>query len=154
MNEPRDFYKSLSGGGELPLEAGDPRYVPILGATPDKDPILKLHLRISLAESQSVDLLTGFRGNGKSTELRRLKHLLEQDGCHVLLVDMADYLLTTKPVEITDFILSLMAALSAEVQTDSGLDPLRQKYWERLQQFLQTEVEFKDLDLQVGADGA
>ena len=69
----RTLYKSLTGKGALPLEPTDPYYVPILEATPEKDPILALWKRIDLAESESVNLLTGFRGNGKSTELLRLK---------------------------------------------------------------------------------
>ncbi len=35
----RDLYKSLSGRGALPLNPDDPYYVPILQATPEKDPI-------------------------------------------------------------------------------------------------------------------
>jgi len=35
--------------------------------------------RLDWAESESIDLLTGYRGNGKSTELRRLKRLLETE---------------------------------------------------------------------------
>ena len=113
-NELEKFYKALSGSGALPLEPADPAYVPIFEHDPQKDPTELLRLKIKLAESQSVNLLTGFRGNGKSTQLRRLKKLLEDDGCHVVLVDMTHYVLMTQPPEISDFILSLMAALAAE----------------------------------------
>jgi hypothetical protein len=79
----RIFYKTLEGEGERPLEPDDPYYVNILGGTPEKDPVRRLWQRIQLASSESVSLLTGFRGNGKSTELRRLKKLLEESGCTV-----------------------------------------------------------------------
>ena len=108
------FYKALSGRGELPLEPTDRYYVPIFELNPEKDPIDRLRIKITLAESQSVNLLTGFRGNGKSTQLRRLKVLLENEGCYVVLVDMTHYVLMTKPPEISDFILSLMVALAVE----------------------------------------
>ncbi len=62
----RQFYKALSGKGELPLKPDDVSYVQILQDEPEKDPILKLFWRIANAEDESVDLLTGFRGNGKS----------------------------------------------------------------------------------------
>ena len=150
----RTLYKSLSGKGGLPLEPTDPYYVPILGDTPEKDPILALEQRIDLAESESLNLLTGFRGNGKSTELRRLKERLEKNGCQVFLVDMLDYVLMTKPLELSDFILSLMAALAAAVEgsSDENLKPLSQSYWHRLSDFLRSEIEIEKIDL--GLKGA
>jgi energy-coupling factor transporter ATP-binding protein EcfA2 len=150
----RDLYKTLTGRGALPLEPDDPYYVPILQAAPDKDPILMLWQRLDLAESESVHLLTGFRGNGKSTELRRLKHLLENEsGARVLLVNMLDYLLMTKPLELSDFVLSLMTALGQTVEREVGLKALTHGYWERLQRFLTSEVQL-DLNLDLAGAGA
>ncbi len=152
----RTLYKSLTGRGALPLDPEDDYYVPILEATPEKDPILALWQRIDLAESESINLLTGFRGNGKSTELRRLKKMLQQDGCQVFLVNMLDYVLMTKPLELSDFILSLMAALASAVEasSDYNLKPLSQSYWQRLQEFLESEVRLEKLDLGVKGPGA
>ena len=42
----RDLYKSLTGEGALPLEPNHRYYVPILQATPEKDPILMLWQRL------------------------------------------------------------------------------------------------------------
>lgn len=149
----RAFYQSLSGRGALPLDPGDDYYVEILQAEPAKDPILKLAMRIELAESESVDLLTGFRGNGKSTELKRLKGLLEQSGCRVFLVDMLDYLLMTKPLELSDFVLSLMAALAQAVERAQlgELKPLTRSFWERLTHLLTAELQLEGLEL--GGEG-
>lgn len=152
----RIFYQSFTGKGALPLEPDDPYYVPILESNPEKDPILALWQRIDLAESESVNLLTGFRGNGKSTELRRLKSYLEKKSdCQVFLVNMLDYVLMTKPVELSDFILSLMAALAGAVEKSDALDlaPLSQSYWKRLQVFLSSEVKFDKLDLDLRTPG-
>ncbi|NBC13900.1 MAG: hypothetical protein GVY09_11255, partial [Gammaproteobacteria bacterium] len=122
------LYQSLNGRGALPLEPDDPYYVEILQATPEKDPVLMLWQRLDWSESESVNLLTGFRGNGKSTELRRLKRLLTgRSGACVFLVDMADFLLMTKPLELSDFVLSLMTALGQAVERESGLKALTHK---------------------------
>ncbi len=146
----RDFYKTLAGKGMQPLEPDDRYYVPILEETPEKDPILKLGQRIDWAESESVDLLTGFRGNGKSTELRRLKRDLEAKGCRVFMLDMLEYVMMTKPLEITDFVLSLMAGLTQEASR-VGLTEVSDTYWQRLVQFLQSEVQLGEL--RIGARG-
>ena len=151
---PARLYKTLNGPGALPLEPDDDYYVEILQAEPQKDPILNLWQRIAMSESDSINLLTGFRGNGKSTELRRLKQLLEKDGCRVFLIDMFDYLLMTKPLEMSDFVLSLMAALANVVEKEEGLETLTQSYWQRLGTFLQSEVQIDNLDLQMEAAGA
>ena len=144
----RDLYKSLSGKGAKSLAPDDPYYVEILQATPGKDPIQMLWQRLHWAESESVNLLTGFRGNGKSTELRRLKQLLEdRSGAKVFLIDMADFLLMTKAPEISDFVLSLMAALGAAVEQETGLRALTNSYWERLQNFLASEVHVDKFEL-------
>lgn len=151
----RDLYKSLSGKGALPLDPDHPYYVQILQSTPEKDPILMLWQRLDWSESESVNLLTGFRGNGKSTELRRLKQLLEErSGAKVFLVNMADFLLMTKPLELSDFVLSLMTALGQTVEQDTGLKALTHSYWERLQRFLTSEVKMENLELDLTDMGA
>ena len=143
-----DFYKAIDGAkGAGPLSPKSDFYVEILPHNPSGDPILELRQRILLAESESVNLLSGFRGNGKSTELRRLKQLLEQRGCYVVLVDLLDYVLTTKPVELSDFILSLMAALAHEIEQQSGLETLSESYWQRLTNFFESEVKLEGADL-------
>ncbi len=152
------FYKTLQGRGAAPLTPDHEYYVPILGDNIAKDPILRLKRRISLADSESVNLLTGFRGNGKSTELLRLKKILEDQGCLVILVDMLNYLLMHKPVELSDFTLSLMAALSeaaADPKQTAGFDlqPLTTSYWQRLTSFLQSEVEVEKFGFKSGAGG-
>lgn len=152
----RLLYKSLIGKGAMPLKPSDEYYVPILQASPESDPILALWQRIDLAESESVNLLTGFRGNGKSTELLRLKAMLEKSGCQVFLVNMLDYVLMTKPLALSDFVLSLMAALASEVEKSSNeeLRPLSSSYWQRLQKFLETEVSLEDINLEVKGGSA
>jgi hypothetical protein len=145
------LFKALSGKSERPLDPGDPAYVPLFESTSTRDPILRLHERMARSESESVNLLTGFRGNGKSTQLRRLRKMLKEDaGFTVVLVDMADYVMFTKPIELSDFVLSLSAALAKAVKSDLGLDHLAESYFKRFGDFLKTtKVEFEGLDLGV-----
>ena len=73
-NPAQEFYRALDTELRLLDEwRDDLRYVEVLQRTPEKDPILALAQNILFEDSASVNLLTGFRGNGKSTELRRLK---------------------------------------------------------------------------------
>jgi hypothetical protein len=140
----RDFYRALDTEHRLLEESStDPRYVEILQRSPEKDPILALAQNILFAESSSINLLTGFRGNGKSTELRRLKWRLEAQGCVVALIDMANYMLFTKPIEISDFTLSLMAGLAEQMEQKFELNTATQGYLERLKNFLSSEVNFE-----------
>ncbi len=90
-------------------------------------------------------MLTGFRGNGKSTELRRLKKRLEDQGCVVLLIDMLEYVIITKPLDISDFILSLVTGFAEITNQELGLSGLHETYWERIKQFLSSTT--------VGMDG-
>lgn len=150
----KTLYQSLNGRGAMPLDPDDRYYVPILEATPKRDPILHLWQRLDLAVSESVHLLTGFRGNGKSTELRRLKSKLEADPVNrVFLVDMAEHLNTAQPVELSDFLLSLMAALGEQVEEETGLKTITHGYMERLQRFLASEVEINAFDMDLSGAG-
>lgn len=146
----RTFYKSISGKNALPVEPDSPAYLPILEDNPQKDPILKMRARILFEDDESVHLLTGYRGNGKSTQLRRLKKLLEEGGCRVFLIDMLEYIVLSQPLELSDFLLSLMAGLAQTVEADSKLKALTETYWEKLKGLLPTKVDSDGLKL--GAD--
>ncbi len=152
----RQLHRVLTGEGAGPLEPDHPFYYPLLESSPEKDPVERLALAIDLAVDQSVHLLTGFRGNGKSTQLRRLRARLQQDGCRVFLVDMQDFVHMTTPIDLTDFTLSLVAALTKEVESSQDLRPTDPGFVARLWDTLQREVEVGDLKLkgEVGGIGA
>jgi len=64
-----------------------------------------------------------------------------------------EYLNLTKPVEITDFFISLCGALSEAVFARYGVDPSGNSYWERLSNFLQSEIQAKEIGVKIpGAD--
>ena len=72
----RNFFNQLQ---DRPLEPDDPFYENFLERQPEHDPIRELATRIFWSDDASVNLLSGQRGSGKSTELRRLrKYLMDE----------------------------------------------------------------------------
>lgn len=133
----KDFLKSIK---DRPLEPNDSFYVAYFQE--DNDPIKELYHHITRDDdTQSVALLSGFRGNGKSTELRRLKVLLEQKGCAVLLCDIEPFFNEYEPVGVADFLISVALALNEAMKTKYGKDFLQESYLERFGQFLKTEIQ-------------
>lgn len=144
----RDFFRAVE---DRPLSPDDPKYVglysdPALGL---EDPVELLARSIEWAPSQaSAQLLSGFRGAGKSTELRRLRQQLEHGGYLVVLFDVFDYLSPSAPLDVSDFLMVLAGALSDELETANVLPSgaaTHESYWTRLKGFLQTRVEFQEL---------
>lgn len=101
---------------DVPLEPDNCCYVAYLEKSSSGDPINELFTKMSWSEAATVNLVSGQRSSGKSTELRRLRKLLSDDGCVVFLCDMHNYINMTTPVEITDFFISIMGALSEEFE--------------------------------------
>lgn len=144
------FHNSLKNE---PIEPDDRCYVRHLEEVDGTgDPIKELFNRISYSESESVTLLSGNRGSGKSTELRRLRKLLEDDGCVVFLSDMRDYMNMTTQVEISDFFISIMGALNDAFFAKYNKNTAKENYWERLVNFLNNEVRIIDLNFKATED--
>ncbi len=155
------FYRSIHGKNLQPVEPGSDFYVPLLEEHPEKDPILKIVQQLLWADDESVFFLTGYRGNGKSTQLRRLKQLLDDQGYTVFLVDMLKYVHMSEPLEITDFLLSLAAGLTAQVEAFwkskrlderaiQKLKTLVADYWKRIKNFLGAEVNVEPVEFSTG----
>lgn len=151
----RDFFRSV---GFRPLEPDDPRYVPLydkpgLGA---EDPVALLARSIEWTTGQSVQLFSGFRGAGKSTELRRLRRQLQRAGYLVALFDVEDYLNIAVPIDISDFLMIVAGAFDEAVNA-LGWAPeggQRQPFWNRLKDFLdRTRFELGDFEVKAGGAG-
>jgi hypothetical protein len=136
------FFNALK---DEPLSPGDPFYVPYLDEHPEDDYVSFLGTEILFSEVAGVNLLTGQRGTGKSTQLLRLQRMLQAGGCVVFLSDMKDYMHLTTPVELTDFFLSIMGALAEEVQKRYRENTLSEGYWKRMVNFLRTEVRIEEI---------
>lgn len=152
----RDFHRNLS---DAPLEPDDRRYVSIYAdlARSSADPVQRLAQRIEWKPLESAQLFSGFRGTGKSTELRRLRQTLGARGFKVVLCDMKNYLNLSTPVDISDFLISSAGALSDALADDGdllGRDLGERGWWRRAVDFLtRTQVELEGLSVGVGTDG-
>ncbi|MDD5273834.1 MAG: hypothetical protein PHU14_14095, partial [Methylovulum sp.] len=138
----KKFFNNLE---DKPVDPTDAFYYPFL-AESDDDPIAELAGRISFSQSQSVNLFTGQRGCGKSTEFRRLQAMLVADGCEVFLLDMRDYMNLTTPVEISDFLISIMVALSEVVESRYGKALHSRGYINRIVDVLKKDVKFEGVN--------
>lgn len=147
----RDELKALYNAlADRVLEPGDPVYVAQVnqGAS---DAVEEIATEIDWQDGGGVCLFTGQRGTGKSTELKRLKQRLEDMGVVVFYADLAEYLLLTKEVEISDFLVSVAGALSEQVLARYGKSPGDIGYWDRFKSFLQSKVELKEFGAKLGA---
>ena len=129
------FFQSLS---DQPLDPSDKPYVPLYEepGLADEDPVKLLADGIEWT-SESVQLLSGYRGTGKSTELRRLKARLEESGYLVFLCDVEGYLNLSTPIDVSDFLMVVAGAFGEEVNRRLEKDghQLHEAYWERFRTF-------------------
>lgn len=148
----KTFYNALA---DRALEPDDPVYVPQVNIQSQSgaDAIEQIATEIEWQEAGGVCLFTGQRGTGKSTELRRLKRRLEQVGITVFYADLSEYLLLTKEVEISDFLVSIAGALSEEISKKYGKSPGDRSYWDRFTKFLETRVELTGLNATIEGVG-
>lgn len=148
------FYNALS---DRVLEPDDPAYVAEVNArtASGTDAVTEIATEIDFQDGGGVCLLTGQRGTGKSTELMRLKAKVDQPktlGSVAFYADLSEYILLTKPIEISDFLISMAGALSDRVQSDPrfGHALAYRGYWERLADFVNSRVEFREAGIKVG----
>ena len=137
------LYRALADKVLMP---GDVNYLPALHQQGGVDVMAELATEIEFQDGGSVGVFTGQRGTGKSTELRRLEAMLKDAGCSVVFVDMSEYMFMYKPVEVSDFLVSLCGAFSDAIEKlCGGWGPGQTGYWERFQNFLNSKVELKEL---------
>ena len=138
----KEFFRNLSAQS---LDPADERYVRLYDdpALADEDPVELLADAIEWT-SDSVQLLSGYRGAGKSTELRRLKARLDSDYL-VFLCDVEEYLNLSTPIDVSDFLMVVAGAFSEAVNKRLEEDghQLREGYWERFRAFW-NELEIQD----------
>ena len=148
--ELKTLYNALN---DRVLEPNDPVYIAQINAKGESgsDPIAEVATEIDFQEGGGVCLFTGQRGTGKSTELKRLQDELDQLGIVAFYADLSEYILLTKPIEITDFLISMAGALSDRIAADTrfGQNLAHRSYWERLGHFIQTKVEFKEAGIKL-----
>lgn len=131
---------------EAPLDLDDPKdrplYVADLHKNDQINPVDGLLLQIKRAKSAGTWFFSGHRGVGKSTELHRVAHELRAEGHVVAVADMGEYLNLAEEISVELLLLTMMAALSAEVQRLAGASPLERSFLVRLRDyFTRTQVE-------------
>jgi hypothetical protein len=126
------------------LEPGDPVYVAQVNCQGNNDAVHEIATEIDWQNGGGVCLFTGQRGTGKSTELKRLKKQLEDQGAAVFYADMSEFILLTKEIEISDFLVAMAGAMSERLQEHYNASPGNRSYWDRFSAFMQSKVEFKE----------
>jgi lipoate-protein ligase A len=131
---PRRSNPLVRGGGDV---FG---YIPVLGST---------------ALCTVVNFFSGFRGCGKTTELRRLQKLLKEAGFSVTYANALDYLSPAEPVEISDFLVALAGAFSDATEKSLGIDLGEEGFWSRFVAYLsRTKVKVDGFDMRFGASAS
>jgi len=144
----KTLYQALADRPLDPIEDKD-WYEPYVEKLADGDPIAELLTDIDFSDAQSLHLVSGQRGTGKSTELKRLKNLLSDADYEVFYLDILDYIADSEPVEITDFLLTATAALAQQAKERGYGDQLHESYWERMYALLTAEVKLEPLKASV-----
>lgn len=145
------FFQSLSDSALDPSKEADRRiYVKDLHRREDgSDLIEELSNQLLWDEGGGAYLFTGQRGTGKSTELFRLKSRLEDEGCEVFYLDIAEYMSLTSSVDAQDFLISVIGGFSEKIAERFGRDPAHRGYLERVWTFLHTEVKLEEIEATV-----
>jgi hypothetical protein len=133
-----------------PLAADDPLYVDCHKVRGDADIIRSLGNSITRSNTHKCHLYAGHRGNGKSTELLRLKQHLENKGCFVVYFDAEEADLDTIDTQYTDILLSCTKHLTLAIKdaySQPILDWLKAR-WDSIQDFLDTRVELESLEIE------
>ena len=137
----RDFYRALNvhqGAQMLSEEEEFERYYVPIYARPDgpagPDLVAEIATAIDFTAGGSVQLLSGYRGAGKTTELLRLKRELDREVYLPVYFDIEDYFNTELPLEAGTFLVGLAAGFVDNCEESDGL---KQSLYRRVQTFFQ-----------------
>jgi hypothetical protein len=145
----RTIHKRLT---DEPLQEGSELYEPIYEKFGTADPVSLMLTHIEFSEIESIQMFSGFRGSGKTTELLRLQKLLEDQGYFVLYADALEYVNPAEPIGITDLLIAMAGAFSDALEPKVGVGITKASFWARLTNFLTTtEVKVKEAGIKVDA---
>lgn len=137
----RELYRKLA---DMALEPNDPFYEPIHQRLGLDDPVQQISTLIDFDGIDSIRLFSGFRGSGKTTELLRLRDVLQKRGYFVLYADALDYVNAAEPIDISDLLMVMAGAFSDALETHADIDIGQESYWTRLWNFLHTQVSVRE----------
>ena len=138
-----------------PLTYNDPKYIPLY----DRDDGIILRgrnmthdlfktIRLNKREA-TCQLFSGYVGTGKTTELKRLENRLRKEGYQVLFVDFGDYHDLNHGINMVDFIVLIAGAFGEAVARETGV-AIKESYWDRFKNLLNTELKVKTSKTVVG----
>lgn len=136
------------------LEYGDPRYVPLSQRGlrgSDGDIIEEIRVAIGASDRAAQLLISGFRGSGKTTELKRLAHALRDDGYQVVFIDTEEYLNLSMPATVSDLWISIAAGFDRFLEENIQAFSDFARFWERIAAFVQREIGASDFKFKVPA---
>lgn len=150
MNVLRDAYNNCKPAEWLPY--GDKRYVPFgeLGLRgTDGNLIKELETTILSSDGPTHQLMSGFIGSGKTTELLQLAHSLENKGFQVVYINTEEYLNLQIPATTLDLWVTIAAGFDRFLEKTDAFGNNFRRFWGRLQSLLKSEVEVSRLKLAV-----
>lgn len=131
----------LAACRDEPLDSRDLRYVPLDSLRgDDRKELLLDQIELAVEGKSTCQLFTGFRGTGKSTELARLKSLLEDAGFIVLMADAKDYHTLTRDLLIEELLPILAGAFGDAANSELPKDFTRVSWWDRFRSFLKKDL--------------
>jgi len=132
---------------------GDKFYEPIYVHEGCEDPVALMRQHIEWSTTESIQMFSGFRGSGKTTELFRLRKDLVDKGYLVLYGDALKYLNPGQEIDITDLLIVLAGTFSDALEEMGATSLVHDSYWDRLKNYLSTtKIELGEIGLQAGAD--
>jgi hypothetical protein len=136
------------------LEPDDNRYVPLseLGVRgSDRTCLEFLRTTVLMADVYTHQLFSGFKGSGKTTELKLLAKSLEANGYEVVYIDSEKYLNLREPTSVTDLLITTAAGIDAFLGRKTFTDPAVpfERFWPRLKAFLGTDISVKGVTLSI-----
>lgn len=135
----REIYGRLA---DKPLEPDDPLYEQVYSRPEGEDPVAKLRTGIEWASVEGLQLFSGFRGSGKTTELFRLRRDLEAKGCAVLYANALEYLSPADEVDIAVMLMGVAGSFGEQLEKVCGSNIIAESFWRRIGNYLtRTTVE-------------
>lgn len=143
----RAFQKVLRASSK-PLDADDPYYVERLHGSEAEDVIERLLQTIEDTDGTGIYYFTGQRGTGKSTELRRLKSLLDDSSSYrCILFDSLDYLHEAKPIDAEMLMLIVAAGLADAISESHQSDPMTESAVSRFWTWLKSDISIETFEV-------
>jgi len=136
------------------LAYGNDFYTDIYQSDRGNDPVVPLRKRIDFYDSESLSLVAGYNGTGKTTQLRRLAAGLLEDGHEVLFIDTKDYRTEGEPFDIRTMLILIAASVSNTLDEKNIPQPKDKDFFTRLTAFFtKLKISPDSLGLSVGPKG-